>query len=93
MSNEVPVKAAPGVVFQEVEGETVLLDLEAGRYYVLDDVGTRCWQLLTDHGELETVMSVMLTEFDVDEQTLRSDVEALLARLTQAQLVVPAEVP
>jgi len=82
------VKAAPSVVFQEVEGEMVLLDLESARYYVLDDVGTRIWQLLTEHEDVEQVVSSMLAEFDVDEATLRADLDALLDRLKASGLVV-----
>src|SRR5437667_322329 len=37
MAEPAAVKAAPGVVFQEVEGEMVLLDLAGERYFVLDD--------------------------------------------------------
>jgi hypothetical protein len=90
MADLAAVTPAPGVVFQEVEGETVLLDLDAEQYYLLDDVGTRCWQLLTEHGDMEQVVRAMLAEFDVDETTLRADVGALIARLTEARLVVPA---
>jgi hypothetical protein len=85
------VKPAPGVVFQEIEGETVLLDVEAERYYALDEVGSRCWELLAEHGDLEKVVASMLDEFDVDEATLRSDLEALLEQLSAAGLVVPPE--
>jgi coenzyme PQQ synthesis protein D (PqqD) len=82
------LEASPRVVFQEVEGEMVLLDLDAERYYTLDDVGTRFWQLLTEHGNLERVVAAMLAEFDVDEETLRSDLDALVGRLRAAGLVV-----
>jgi hypothetical protein len=78
-------------LFQEVEGELVLLDMQGERYYTLDDVGTRCWQLLADHGDIDRVVAAMLTEFDVDEATLRSDLDALIAKLSAAGLVVPAD--
>ena len=90
MTEHMRLKAAPQVVFQEVEGELVLLDLDAERYYVLDDVGARCWNLLAEHGDMEQVVSSMLSEYDVDEATLRSDLGELLARLRSAGLVVPA---
>ena len=35
----------------------VLLDPEAGRYYTLDAVGARCWELLAEHGEIEAVVA------------------------------------
>jgi hypothetical protein len=84
------VVVAPGVVFQEVEGETVLLELDAGRYWVLDDVGTRCWELLSEHGDVGRVVAAMLSEFDVDEATLRADISALVERLIEAKLVIAA---
>jgi Coenzyme PQQ synthesis protein D (PqqD) len=85
------VKPAPQVLFQEVEGELVLLDMQGERYYTLDDVGTRCWQLLAEQGDIDKVVAAMLTEFDVDEATLRSDLDALIAKLSAAGLVVPAD--
>jgi hypothetical protein len=90
MTEPPTVEVAPGVVFQEVEGELVLLELEAERYYVLDDVGARWWQLVTELGDLDAVVAAMLVEFDVDEPTLRSDLAALLERLIAAGLVVPS---
>lgn len=87
------MRISPDVVFQEVEGETVLLDAKAEHYYALDDVGTRFWQLLNEHGDLDAVVTAMLAEFDVDEATLRSDLESLLARLGEAGLVEPADSP
>ena len=85
------MRISPDVLFQEIEGETVLLDPGVERYYALDDVGTRFWQLLNEHGDVDVVVAAMLREFDVDEQTLRSDLDALLASLREAGLVAPAD--
>ena len=81
------MKPAPQVLTQEVEGEMVLLDLEGGQYYVLDDVGTRMWRLLEEHGDVDAIVRTMLDEFDVDEARLRADVDALVAKLGAAGLV------
>jgi hypothetical protein len=40
------IKISPDVLFQEVSGETVLLDLESEHYFGLDAVGTRIWGLI-----------------------------------------------
>ena len=82
------LRPASNVLFQELEGEMVLLNLETERYYGLDDVGTRFWQLLTEHGDIEHVLTQMIAEFDVDEATIRADVEKLVSELSTAGLLV-----
>jgi hypothetical protein len=85
------VKPKPSVVFQEVEGEMVLLDLDREMYFALDPVGTRCWQLLAEHGDVERIVATMVAEYDVDEHTFRHDFGDLIARLEAAELVVRAD--
>ncbi|MGE0705571.1 MAG: PqqD family protein [Vicinamibacterales bacterium] len=85
------VRPAEHVLSQELEGETVLLNLETERYFGLDRVGTRFWQLLTEHGSSETVVTRMLEEFEVEEAALRADVDRLLEALTSAGLVIRSE--
>ena len=82
------VKPAPHVVSQEIEGEVVLLDMDAGHYFSLDRIGARVWALIGEHDDLDAVVRAMLAEFDVDEATLRDDLDALLGRLRAAGLVV-----
>jgi hypothetical protein len=84
------VKPKPEVVFQEIEGELVLLDLDAGSYYALDEVGARCWELILEHDDLDGVVAAMLAEFEVDEATLRADLDVLFGQLRDAGLVTEA---
>lgn len=81
------VTPSPEVLFQELDGETVLLDLGSERYFGLDDVGTRVWQLLLAHGELAAVHRQMLAEYEVPAERLREDLLELVARLEAAGLV------
>lgn len=82
------MRPAEHVVFQQVEGEMILLDLNAEKYFSLDEVGARIWQLLGEHGDVEDVVRAMLAEFDVDAPTLRRDLDELLERLAAAGLLV-----
>ena len=78
----------PDVLFQEVdEGEALLLNLQNASYFGLDRVATRVWQLLERYGEMERVVARMLSEYDVDETSLRSDLAHLIARLEEAGLI------
>lgn len=82
------VRPADGVLFQEIEGETVLLDPSVEHYYALDDVGTRFWQLLHEHpADFDQIVTVMLDEYDVDEATLRDGLRQLIGELADKGLV------
>lgn len=72
---------------QEVNGETVILDLKSEQYFGLDEVGTRIWQLLEEHGDLQKTFDIMLEEFDVAEDRLKEDMNKLLDQLAESGLI------
>jgi hypothetical protein len=81
------VTISPEVLFQEVGGEAVLLDLASETYFGLDDVGTRIWQLLQEHGELMAIRDRMLEEYDVEAARLEEDLLNHIEQLAEAGLV------
>jgi hypothetical protein len=81
------------VISQEVSGETVLLDLQSECYFGLDAVGTRIWQLIRDSGDLRTIYSTLLEEYEVDETQLQADLEALLADASARGLITLQDAP
>ncbi len=70
------------ILFHELSGEAVLLNLASGQYYSLDEIGTQMWVLLAEHGEIEPVIAALLQEYEVTEQQLRVDLEKLISDLT-----------
>ena len=69
------------VVFRELGGEAVLLNLKTGAYFGLDAVGTRVWQLLVEHSSVAQVMEAMLDEYDIDRERLERDLLELCGEL------------
>jgi hypothetical protein len=81
------VRVSHDVLAQEVSGETVLLHLGRERYFGLNELGTRVWQLLGEHDNLGAVLARLLEEYDVEEQRLRADLEQLAQQLVEAGLL------
>jgi len=48
------------VVFRDLAGEAVILNLASGIYFGLNEVGTRMWNLLAEHGSTEQILSFRL---------------------------------
>lgn len=79
---------SPDVLGRVLDGEVVLLDLAAGKYFGLfEPVGERLFALLTEGTTLGAVRRVLLDEFDVTPAVLDADLERLLGDLVARGLV------
>ena len=75
------------VLFRELDGESVLLNLETESYLGLDAVGTRMWALFSTLPSIQAAYDTLLSEYDVAPEVLRRDVEALLDQMIEHGLV------
>ena len=81
------VTISPEVLFQEVSGEIVLLDLASESYFGLDEIGARIWALLNEEKAMGQILEVLLEEYEVDRARLEKDVNELLENLLEAGLI------
>lgn len=75
------------VMFRDLDGEAVILNLTTGKYYGLDELGTRMWALLAEHGRVEPAYRTLLDEYDVSEEQLRRDLLAFIDNLASHELL------
>jgi hypothetical protein len=75
------------VLIRFLDQESVLLNLNSERYFGLDSVGTRMWQLLTAAPTIDAAYCQLIEEFDVDSKSLRSDLSHLLDHLIENGLI------
>ena len=83
------VRVSDDVLMQDVAGEAVLLDLAGERYFGLDAVGTRIWQLIDELGQLQAVHDRLCAEFDADPVLIGDDLLQLVDDLLAAGLLKP----
>ena len=82
------IRIPENVMVRILSDEAVILNLASGVYFGLDSVGTRMWQLLSEHGSVNEVVQKLLEEYEVEEAQLRSDLESLVQQLTEKGLVI-----
>jgi hypothetical protein len=83
------VAMSPDVVYRTLGSEAVVLNLETGIYFGLNEVGSRIWTLAIEH-DLRTVCRRLAEEFDATPQIIENDVLRLVATLLEKGLVVVA---
>ena len=81
------------VITRAVGGSTVILDVNSGRSFTLDAVGSRVWTLLTETGSVQQTRDALLAEFAVEPADLERDLEALIVQLADGRLLDVTEDP
>ena len=75
------------VIFRELDGEAVVLNLDTGIYFGLDAVGTRIWRLLEERKPLKAVLDTLIDEYEAPPDRLQRDLLAFVERLDDKGLV------
>jgi hypothetical protein len=81
------VVAARDQVSSDLGGEVAILNLRAGMYYGLDDVGARVWQLLQEPTVVGDLQATIAQEYEVEPTRAREDVLALLKQMADEGLI------
>lgn len=81
------VVAASDVLSSELGSEHVLLNLQDGTYYGLEDAGGEIWKLLQTPIAVAEICRAIVETYDVDPERCREDVVRLLGDLVERRLV------
>lgn len=83
---DMTIVAARDQVSSDLGGEVVILDLKAGKYYGLDAVGARVWDLIQEPRTVEQIRQILLNEYEVEPERCQRDLLSLLERLMEEGL-------
>jgi hypothetical protein len=87
ISEATRISRNPAILAVEVDSETVMMSIDAGRYYGLDDIGTVIWTRIDPPCSFGDLVDGLAMEYEADRVTIASDVRALLDRMVQQDVV------
>lgn len=87
LSLSTPLTVSEDQVSCDLAGEAVILNLKSGKYFGLNEVGARIWELLKEQRTPEAILGVLLEEYDVDSEQCQHDLVELLQQLTEQGLI------
>lgn len=69
------------------ERESVMLDIDRGRYFGVKEVGHAIWVQLDQPTSVRDLCRRLLEDFDIDDETCRRDVLHFLEQLLDHELI------
>ena len=84
-------KRDPGLPFQKLEEETIVVDPRTREVHLLNDTAARVWELLASSSTLDELTEALAKEYDATPEAVRAGVEELLDGFRNKGLLVDAE--
>lgn len=81
------VMVSSGQVSCELEGEAVILGVDAGTYFGLNSVGSRIWSLIQQPISVQDLCHLLGEEYQVEPVRCEQEVLQLLADLARERLI------
>jgi hypothetical protein len=78
----------PSLVSSNLDGEIVMMSIENGEYYGIDEIGSRIWELLELPISVNELIGILLDEFDAEKPECQSDTLEFLNELLSKNLIL-----
>lgn len=86
------VRRADGLLTADIDGELLMMSVEQGRYFNLNSVGSRIWELLATPMAVDGLVDALTAEYDVTSTEARQEVERFLGALRERGLLAADDV-
>ena len=80
-------RLSPDVLYRDLEGQAVILDLSSGLYFGLNEVGTRIWTLIGEGRSVADIVQILSREYEADASNIERDVRELADALLSRNLI------
>jgi hypothetical protein len=81
------VRLTDNIISAPIDDEVVILSVDSGAYFGLDEIGSEIWRQLETPTRVDALCDTLTTKYNADRSTIEHDVLALLKSLVAEGLV------
>ena len=82
------VQRNPNMVASKLDEELVMMSVENGEYYGIDETGSRIWELIESPQMVSALIDSLLDEFEVEQAECENDTFEFLEELYAKNLLI-----
>ncbi len=75
------------LLFNNLGDDVVMMDIEQGSYYGLEEVAARIWELTENPVSVASICETLISEYDVPEQKCEQEVTAFIDDLINRKII------
>lgn len=81
------------IINGELDNNQVMMHLEKGKYFGLNPVGKRIWELIEQPKSFKEIRVALLAEFEVTETQCIQEARSFLDKAVQYDIIRKSEIP
>ncbi len=88
LSLETKVSRNPEIIHSAMDNEVVMMSVDQGLFFGLDQIGAHIWELLETPKTGEEVISLLLPQYDVTREKCESDTLRFLNKMLDKKIIL-----
>lgn len=76
------------ILFNQIDGEVVMLSVENGKYYGLNKVGSRIWVLLERPITFNMIIDILQKEYKISAEQCFFETHEFFSKMATRQLII-----
>jgi hypothetical protein len=81
------ISRSPSILSAEVDGEIVMMGVEQGHYFGIDHIGSDIWKRIEPPCSFAALIDGLAADYEADRATIAADVQSLLDRMVEQDVV------
>ena len=81
------IKKNKNIEDTDLDGNKVMMNLQKGRYFMMNEVGSRIWELINEPIKVNYIIDELLNEYRVDRATCEKEVMNFIQELFNGDLI------
>jgi hypothetical protein len=87
INDQTLISRSDSLLVAGVQDETVMMDIQSGHYYGLDDIGSDIWKRLETPCRFGDLVDALIADYDADRLVIARDVAQLVTLMASNKVV------
>lgn len=80
-------RKTPNNIDSEVHGETIMINVQLGKYFSLNESGTVLWKMLDQPIDEKSMINKLMDEYEIDSETCTKEVTTFINEMLNLKLI------
>jgi hypothetical protein len=82
------VSRSENFVFNEIEGDLVMMNIESGAYVGLNETGKSIWNLLDTPLSIAEIVSFLIKEYTISQSQCEKEVIVFVEKMMKSEILI-----